>query len=675
MRQLITLLLLAPLATFAQSPNWESKIDPKLREYASNPDSAVEFLVIMQEQADLSAAKQLKKKEEKGRYVFQTLAGLSQQTQRNIRDMLHVEAESFQSFWIINALWVKGNKTLIEKVAKMPEVGRLEINPVWHLQEPKDGFTSNLAEDRLTPDSWGLTKINADDVWNMGFTGAGVVVGGQDTGYEWEHPAIKEKYRGWDGTTADHNYNWHDAIRSLIGAGGNSCGLDLSEPCDDHNHGTHTVGTMTGGEDADHIIGVAPDAKWMGCRNMEEGDGEPSTYIECFEWFVAPTDLNDDNPDPAMAPHVINNSWGCPTSEGCNSSNFATMEDVVNNVRAAGIVIVVSAGNSGSGCETVDSPAAIYDGVYSVGATNSSDVITGFSSRGPVTVYTQIMKPDISAPGANIKSCIGHDNDPGSYNYANWNGTSMAGPHVAGAVALIFSARPDLIGDVDAIENVINNTAVAKFATAPFCGNDNGSSLPNNVYGHGRLDVLAAVNAALPIELLDFNVKANGRSALLSWTTASEIDCSHFTLQRSLNGINWQNIGEVSCKGTPTAGETAYTFSDDNPFQGVNYYRFEQMDYSGKIFYSPIRILTMSQTGYTLRMSSGDGKAYYQVIGENAGKETWHLQICAIDGRVLIDRAVGAKGWLEAPELPAGVYLAVLHHPNGSLVATEKFIW
>lgn len=152
---------------------------------------------------------------------------------------------------------------------------------------------------------------------------------------------------------------------------------------------------------------------------------------------------------------------------------------------------MVSAGNSGSGCETVDSPAAIYDGVYSVGATNSSDNIAGFSSRGPVTVYTQIMKPDISAPGVNIKSCIGHDNDPGSYSYINWQGTSMAGPHVAGAVALIFSARPDLIGDVDAIENVINNTAVAKFATAPFCGNDNGSSLPNNVYGHGRLDMMA----------------------------------------------------------------------------------------------------------------------------------------------------------------------------------------
>ena len=113
----------------------------------------------------------------------------------------------------------------------------------------------------------------------MGFSGQGVVVGGQDTGYEWNHPALKNKYRGWNGSTADHNYNWHDAIHNLIGGGTNSCGLNLTAPCDDDNHVTHTMGTMDGGVNDDSIVGVAPAATWMGCRNMEEGDGTPATYI------------------------------------------------------------------------------------------------------------------------------------------------------------------------------------------------------------------------------------------------------------------------------------------------------------------------------------------------------------------------------------------------------------
>ena len=126
-------------------------------------------------------------------------------------------------------------------------------------------------------------------VWAMGYKGQGVVIAGEDTGYQWEHPALKNTYRGWDGTTADHNYNWHDAIHEISPLHNdpmpdpslNSCGLDVQYPCDDGSHGTHTMGTMIG-EEGPNQIGVAPGAKWMACRNMERGYGSPTTYIECL---------------------------------------------------------------------------------------------------------------------------------------------------------------------------------------------------------------------------------------------------------------------------------------------------------------------------------------------------------------------------------------------------------
>jgi len=134
--------------------------------------------------------------------------------------------------------------------------------------------------------------------------------------------------------TADHNYNWHDAIHenNPHTPPGNLCGFNSLEPCDDHGHGTHTMGTMVGDDGGANQIGMAPGARWIGCRNMEEGWGTPATYAECYQWFIAPTDLNDQNPDPAMAPHVINNSWACPPSEGCTDPNV--LLTVVQNVLA-----------------------------------------------------------------------------------------------------------------------------------------------------------------------------------------------------------------------------------------------------------------------------------------------------------------------------------------------------
>src|SRR5207253_5916476 len=140
-----------------------------------------------------------------------------------------------------------------------------------------------------------------------------------------------------------------DAIHS----GGGSCGPNSLFPCDDYGHGTHTTGTTSGDDGAGNQVGVAPGAKWIGCRNMDVGNGTPASYTECFQFFMAPTDLSGQNPNPALRPHVMNNSWGCPTSEGCAPD---TLRTVVENSQASGIFVEVSAGNSGSSCGTVNDP-------------------------------------------------------------------------------------------------------------------------------------------------------------------------------------------------------------------------------------------------------------------------------------------------------------------------------
>jgi hypothetical protein len=228
---------------------------------------------------------------------------------------------------------------------------------------------------------------------------------------------------------------------------------------------------------------------------MDEGVGTPASYAECFEFFLAPYPVGGDpftDGEPSLAPHVINNSWTCPPYEGCDPG---TLRTVVENVRAAGIVVVASAGNSGSdGCGSVHTPPAIYDAAFSVGATDSADRIAAFSSRGPVIVDgSGRRKPDVSAPGVSV-----HSSFPGT-GYAGSSGTSMAAPHVAGAVALLWSAAPRLVGEVDATEALISRAARPR-TTMQGCGDDGAEDVPNNTYGWGIVDAMAAVEHAwLPI--------------------------------------------------------------------------------------------------------------------------------------------------------------------------------
>ncbi len=494
----LLLLLTLMLGATGLSAQQTEKISPSLRT-AFQERGQADFLVVLKAQAELPASVRGLRKEERGWLVYEAARNLAERTQPRLREMLKQRAVPYQPYWVVNAVRTQGDEALARAIAALPEVAQLQLNPRFQLDvQEGSGAAISWRNDAV---EWGIEKIGADQVWELGFTGQGVVIGGQDTGYEWNHPALKTSYRGWDGTQADHNYNWHDAIHEIDSLNGppyeafaNPCGLDSAVPCDDNNHGTHTMGTMAGQESGEGVsIGVAPDARWIGCRNMERGWGSPASYLECFEWFLAPTNLDGEAPNPALAPHIINNSWACPAIEGCVPENFDLLATAVNNLRAAGILVVVSAGNSGSNCGTISTPAAIFPNSFTVGATRQNDTIANFSSRGVVTIDSSgRLKPNVAAPGVGIRSAIR------SGGYASLSGTSMAGPHVAGAAALLISANPQLAGQVELIEEILQNTAKPMLSDQD-CGGVPGTSVPNAVYGFGRIDVLAAVEAALGI--------------------------------------------------------------------------------------------------------------------------------------------------------------------------------
>lgn len=454
---------------------WQSKVDPWVLEEIRAGESS-EFLILLEEQADLRAASRLPTKEEKGRFVFDRLREVAQRSQAPLTRTLEAAGYSYRQYWIANMIWVRGDREAVRLLAERSDVAHLYANPSVELRLPDPGANH---QGSAAPGGieWSLSLIGAPEFWTAGYDGQGVVVAGQDTGYDWDHVALESQYRGWNGLSANHDYNWHDAIHS----GGGVCGADSPEPCDDHGHGTHTMGTMVGDDGMGNQIGVAPGARWIGCRNMNRGAGTPATYSECFQFFLAPTRVDGSDPDPSRAPHVINNSWTCPPDEGCTNPNALRL--IVEHTRAAGILVVASAGNDGSQCTTVSHPPAIYKASLTVGATNSSDDIAGFSSRGGVAVDgSNRLKPDVSAPGVSIRSSRPND----AFGFSS--GTSMAGPHVAGQAALLISADPGFSGQPDTLRSCIEATTIPR-TTSQNCSGVSGTQIPNNTYGWGRIEI------------------------------------------------------------------------------------------------------------------------------------------------------------------------------------------
>ena len=355
--------------------------------------------------------------------------------------------KAVRSLWISNALAVRSDAATMEQVARAAGVIAVIPDQEMKLFDAPAGPPASGAE-------WGVAKVRADQAWAIGIDGEGVTVGIIDTGVQWDHPALKAHYRGWTGSSVDHNYSWFDAVT------GQPVPLDLD------GHGTHVVGTIVGDDGAGKRIGVAPGAKFMVARGCGVGTCSASDLLQAMQWMLAPTDLNGENPDPTKAPPLVSNSWG----GSCDNTLF---REAVQAWRAAGIVPVFANGNYGPATGTVSAPAC-YPESIGVGATDADDVAADFSARGPSAIAG--LKPLVSAPGVEIISSI-----PGDQ-YTIASGTSMATPHVSGVIALLLDAKPGLT--VDEIAGILSSTAI-----------DLGDPGADDTYGSGRVDALAAVLA------------------------------------------------------------------------------------------------------------------------------------------------------------------------------------
>ena len=462
-----------------------AKIEPLLlKELAQNPSTT--YLVYMRAQANLAPAQAQLSKLSRRQTVVSSLQQTATASQASVLSFLEQQQESgnvsaVTSYWVFNGMAVTGDKETLLALAARPDVERILANHVHHLMDGQAQSTASAAQapgaeaQAVAPGGadpkaveWNIAQVRAPDVWNsLGITGQGIVVASLDTGVYLPHPALQRKYRGYNNGIVDNNYNWLDTT-----------GTYANGPNDGHGHGTHTMGTMVGSEaNGSNQIGVAPDAKWIAVKVFDDAGNTTDTELHAgFQWILAPTNLQGLNPDPSKAPDIVSNSWGDTAS-----SDQSFWQDVLA-WRAAGIMPVFAGGNAGPNAGTADSPGS-YPQSFAVGATNINDVVANFSGRGP-SPWGET-KPEVTAPGVNVRSSVPPSTDPSLYQ-GGWSGTSMATPHAAAATALLWQARPELT--ITATEFALTSTSVPLPSQA---------SSPNNDYGWGRIDLFQAVGAIM----------------------------------------------------------------------------------------------------------------------------------------------------------------------------------
>ncbi|MCK4898699.1 MAG: S8 family serine peptidase, partial [Anaerolineales bacterium] len=407
-------------------------------------------------QTDTSEAEDIPSYTARRHYVYETLTEHANRTQNDLQTIFDNLGIDYTAYYLVNGLQVQGGPILRTWLEGRPEVDRVIDNP-WLRPLTSPLPTSSGFAQAPTGPTWNLNAIKAIRVWDeLGVTGAGIVIGQSDSGIDGEHPELYVSYRG---VNSGHDYNWFDPWNGT------------TKPTDLDGHGTHSLGIIVG-----QRVGVAPGASWYGCVNLARNLGNPSLYLDCMQFMLAPFPIGGDplkDGDPSLGAHISNNSWGCPQIEGCDSG---ALLPAVRALRDAGVFVVASAGNDGPNCESLSVPIPIYEEAYAVGSIDQFGQLSSFSSLGPVTVDgSGRTKPDLTAPGEEVLSAMPNN----SYDYLS--GTSFAGPHVAGVVALMWSANPILIGDMDRTEEILAHTAQPYTGNFPAC--EGASSNPSTAVG------------------------------------------------------------------------------------------------------------------------------------------------------------------------------------------------
>jgi subtilisin family serine protease len=395
--------------------------------------------------------------------LVERLEAHSTESQASLTQLLTQEASSAtplfsssKSFWISNQVFIEdATFELVEKLSALPSL--YEVREQLVLPVPTVLPASNNGTIGLLANEWGVTKIGAPSVWAAGNTASNVVVSTIDTGVLYTHEALKANYRS--------SYGWYDPAKKA------------TAPADENGHGTHTMGSIIGANG----IGVAPGAKWIACRGCTTDGCTEADLLSCAQFITCPTDASGNNKDCSKAPQLVSNSWG-----GGQGDTF--YQSAVNAWAAAGIIPIFANGNEGPACTTASSPGD-YANVIAVGATDSSDGLASFSSKGPST--GGLLKPEVSGPGYNVRSSW----NTGTSAYNTISGTSMATPHVAGVVALLLQNNPSLtFAQIKSILTTTTDTSTLK-AAGYTCGGKADGTFPNNNFGYGRVNALKAVNS------------------------------------------------------------------------------------------------------------------------------------------------------------------------------------
>jgi PKD repeat protein len=450
-----------------------SKVSERLQyAYAANPNEWKEISILLSDRVDAEALrKQFDKNNtsipERTETVIRLLKQKSATTQPYIIDQLRrypsIDNASIEQYWIVNLIKVRVNISLIPVLSNYAEIAYLDLNGFLELDE----FTTEIGEDKtegimaINGIEPGLAAINAPAMWALGYTGFGTKALSIDTGVEPNHPAFDYKYEGLFSPSAETWFDYND-------------GTNIPSDC--NGHGTHTIGTMLGLDRLHNdTIGVAFDATWMGSKAICGGGSTDN--MASFQWAIDP---DGDSTTIDDMPTVICNSWQDPSAS--NSQCGGMYQNLFDAVEAVGIAVIFSAGNNGPTVSTITPPKNVNNdlvsvfcvGALSVNGTNQS--ISSFSSRGPSTcgdTGSYLIKPEVSAPGSNIRSADLN----GTYSFKS--GTSMAAPHVSGAVLLLKQAFPTLTG---------RQIKLALY----FSATDLGVLGEDNVYGMGAIDVFAA---------------------------------------------------------------------------------------------------------------------------------------------------------------------------------------